>query len=80
VFSDLVVTILIAFCVVAIGLLAIAMMTKLKQWKNRKTIERGITDVVHQVRHGSGAQSKHQDSRNHERQKLRRSGRRRVVK
>lgn len=79
VFSDLVVTILIPFCVVVMGLLAIAMMTKLKQWKNRKTIERGITDVVRQVRHRS-AQSKPQDSRNHERQKLPRSGRRRVVK
>jgi hypothetical protein len=71
---------LIPFCIVAIGLLAIAMMAKLKQWKNRKTIERGITDVVRQVRHGSGARSKPQDSRNYERQKFRRSGRRRVVK
>src|SRR5919109_1413355 len=80
VLSDLVVTILIPFCIVAIGLLAIAMMTTLQQWKKRKTIERGITDVVRQVRHTSGARSKPQDFRNHQRQKFPRSGRRRVVK
>jgi len=43
-------TILIPLCIVSVSLLALAIMNKLKQWRKKRTMERGITDFVRQVR------------------------------
>ena len=46
--SELVLTILIPFCIMMIALLAMFVVAKLKKRRNRRTIERGIADFVRQ--------------------------------
>ena len=46
--SDLVLTILVPFCIVIIALLAMLVVAKLKARRKRRTIERGIADFVRQ--------------------------------
>ena len=46
--SELVLTILIPFCIMMIALLAMFVVAKLKERRKRRTIERGIADFVRQ--------------------------------
>ena len=44
--SELVLTILIPFCIMMIALLAMFIVARLKERRKRRTIERGIADFV----------------------------------
>jgi hypothetical protein len=47
---EIALTVFIPLCIVAISLLARAIIMKLKQWRKRRMMERGITDLVSRVR------------------------------
>ena len=47
---EIVLTVFIPLCIVAISLLVMAIIMKLKQWRKRRMMERGITDLVSRVR------------------------------
>jgi hypothetical protein len=48
--SEIALTVFIPLCIVAISLLAMTIIVKLKQWRKRRMMERGITDLVSRVR------------------------------
>jgi hypothetical protein len=47
---EIVITILIPSCIVSVSLLAMALMMKLRRRRKRRTMERGVTDFLRQVR------------------------------
>jgi hypothetical protein len=48
--KEIVLTILVPLCIVGVSLCVLAILTKLKQRRARRIIERGLTDLVSQVR------------------------------
>jgi hypothetical protein len=49
-YREIALTVLVPLCIVVVSLLAMAIFTKLKHWRKRRTIERGIADLVRRVR------------------------------
>jgi hypothetical protein len=47
---EIALTILIPLFIVSLSFFAMSVVTKFKQRRKRRTMERGITDLVHQVR------------------------------
>jgi len=47
---EIALTILIPLLIVSLSLFATSVVKKFKQWRKRRTMERGVTDLVHQVR------------------------------
>jgi len=49
-YREIALTVVIPLFVVAISLFAMAIIVKLKRWRKRRMMERGITDLVSRVR------------------------------
>ncbi len=49
-YREIALTVLVPLCIVVVSLLAMAIFTKLKHWRKRRTMERGIADLVRRVR------------------------------
>jgi hypothetical protein len=49
-YREIALTVFIPLCLVVLFLLAMAIFLKLKQWRKRRMMERGINDLVHRVR------------------------------
>lgn len=49
-YREIALTVLVPLCIVVVSLLAMAIFAKLKQWRKRRTMERGIADLVRRVR------------------------------
>ena len=47
--TEIVLTILIPFCIVTISLLVIHTVAKFKKWRKRRAIDRGVVDFLRQV-------------------------------
>jgi hypothetical protein len=48
--TEIIRTIVVPLCIVVVFLFAMFMKTKIKQWRKRRLIERGIKDIVSHVR------------------------------
>jgi hypothetical protein len=49
-YTEVLLTVLVSLCIVMVSFLAMAINAKIKQRRKRRMIERGITDLVSQVR------------------------------
>ena len=47
---EIALTLIIPLCIVIVVLIAMALMAKLQRWRKKRTMERGITDLVRRVR------------------------------
>jgi hypothetical protein len=48
--NDIVMTIVVPLCIVGVSLLAMVIMAKVKKWRKRRTIERGVTEFLRQTK------------------------------
>jgi hypothetical protein len=47
---EIALTLIIPLCIVVATLLVMALLTRFKRWRKKRTMERGITDLVRRVR------------------------------
>lgn len=55
--KEVALTLIVPSVIVTLGLLGLALINKIRRWQKRRTIERGVRDLVQHVRSGDSVVS-----------------------